>query len=177
MAQAKKPLPVKLIVGAIFAREGVLIQARKLLEKRFGAIDWASPIMPFDCTKYYEEEMGPNLKRQFLSFEKLIKPEDLAPIKLYTNRLERGLSRERSAPARKINLDPGYINASKLILATCKNYSHRIYIGKGIFAEVTLHFHQGSFQPWPWTFPDYKTQGYIQAFNTIRETYLKQLKQ
>jgi hypothetical protein len=177
MAKTKKPLPVKLIVGAIFASEGVLIQARRLLAKRFGPLDFESGIFSFDCTDYYEQEMGPGLKRRFLSFKRLINPASLSAIKLYTNKLEERLSRDRSAPQRKINLDPGYISASKLVLATCKNYSHRIYLDKGIYAEVTLQFHKGTFCSFPWTYRDYKTQGYIQAFNAIREAYLRQLKQ
>lgn len=176
MAEANKPSPVKLVVGAIFASEGVLIKARQRLEKKFGPVDWQSQIMPFDCTQYYEKEMGPNLSRRFFSFTKLISLEQLAAIKLYTNQLEKRLSQEKTKPSRKINLDPGYISASKLVLATCKNYSHRIYIGKGIFAEVTLRFHSGSFVPWPWTYPDYKSQDYLQGFNKIRQLYLKQLK-
>ena len=180
MAQAKDPSPVKLIIGAIFASEGILIKAKETLARKFGPVDFQSESVPFDCTSYYEKEMGPNLKRQFLSFKKLIRPERLAAIKLYTNGLERRLSRERRTTShersRTINLDPGYISASKLVLATCKNYSHRVYLDKGIYAEVTLNFQNGTFAAWPWTYPDYKSDGYIQSFNTIRQAYIEQLK-
>ncbi len=175
MAEAKEPSPVKLIVGAIFANGGILIKAEKELRRKFGPLDFTSPVMPFDRTKYYEEEMGPNLKRKFFSFQKLISPKQLAAIKFYTNRLEKRLSLKKDKPSRSINLDPGYISGSKLVLATCKNYSHRIYLDKGVFAEVTLHFQGGTFVPWPWTYPDYKTSEYIRCFNVIREIYLKQL--
>ena len=186
MAEAEKPSQVKLIIGAIFASEGILIEAKVRLEKKFGPVDFQSSLMPFNCTKYYEKAMGPNLKRQFLSFQRLINPRQLSAIKLYTNRLEKGLSRAKAGSeramirmvhgerSRTINLDPGYISASKLVLATCKNYSHRIYLDKGIFADVTLHFRSGTFTPWPWTYPDYKSKDYIQGFNMIREIYLKQ---
>ena len=187
MAEAKRPSQVKLIIGVIFTSEGILIEAKVRLEKKFGPVDFQSSLAPFNCTKYYEKAMGPNLKRQFLSFQRLINPRQLSAIKLYTNRLEKGLSQEKSArgrnskifldkakPSRTINLDPGYISASKLVLATCKNYSHRIYLDKGIFAEVTLHFRSGTFTPWPWTYSDYKSKDYIQGFNMIREIYLKQ---
>ena len=175
MAKAKEPSPVKLVIGTIFAREGILIEARQKLVKKFGPCDFQSKILPFDCTKYYEPEMGPNLKRQFFSFQRLIDPHQLAAIKLYTNRLEERLSRAQDKPSRQINLDPGYISTSKLVLATCKNYSHRIYLEKGVFAEVTLHFREGTFTSWPWTYPDYRRQEYIRSFNAIREMYLKQL--
>ena len=187
MAEAKKPSQVKLIIGAIFASEGILIEAKVGLEKKFGPVDFQSSLMPFNCTKYYEKAMGPALLRQFLSFQRLINPRQLSTIKLYTNRLEKGLSRAKARSkramirmvngerSRTINLDAGYISASKLVLATCKNYAHRIYLDKGIFAEVTLHFRNGTFTPWPWTYPDYKTKGYIQSLNSIRAIYLKQL--
>jgi hypothetical protein len=177
MAETSKPSPVKLIVGVIFASEGILIKARERLKKKFGPVDFQGPVIPFDYTRYYEKQMGPNLRRQFFSFQRLIDPAKLAQIKLYTNRLESSLSPgSGQLPARKINLDPGYISASKLVLATCKNYSHRIYLDRGIFAEVTLRFEKRSFTAWPWTYPDYKSKDYIQNFNTIREIYLKRAK-
>jgi len=175
MAEAIKPSPVKLVIGAITSSEGILIEAKVGLEKKFGPLDFQSPLMPFNYTKYYEKEMGTNLLRQFLSFQRLINPRKLAAIKLYTNRLEKHLSRVRNSPSRTINLDPGYISAAKLVLATCKDYAHRIYLDKGVYGEVTLHFRNGAFLPWPWTFPDYRSKGYIQSFNTIREIYLRQL--
>lgn len=175
MAEAERPSLVKLVIGAIFDSEGILIEAQKKLVRRFGPLDFKSSTILFNFTEYYKEEMGDNLKRQFLSFRKLIMPEQLPRIKLYTNRLEKRLSRQKGRPSRRINLDPGYISASKLVLASCKNFSHRIYLDKGVYAEVTLHFKNKTFMPWPWTYPDYKTEDYIQNFNTIRKIYLRQL--
>jgi hypothetical protein len=175
MACARKPSVVKLIVGIIFTSEGVLIKAKQRLKKRFGPFDFESSFIPFHYTEYYEKEMGSKLKRQFLSFRWLIQPEKLAEIKLYTNRLEKQFSRSKDRPSRMINLDPGYISAAKLILATCKDYVHRIYLDKGVFAEATLRFQDGSFKPWPWTYPDYRSKDYIQNFNVIRKIYLRQL--
>ena len=176
MAKAVRPSPVKLILGAIFASEGVLIKAEAQLKRKFGPIDFASPIIPFNFTKYYEEEMGLGLLRKFFSFQKLINPNQLATIKSYTNRLEKRLSLKKDNLGRTINLDPGYISLSKLVLATWKNYAHRIYLDKGIFAEIALHFQDESFQPWPWTYPDYKSKAYLQVFKAIRQIYLTQLK-
>lgn len=172
MAEAKKPSLVKLIMGAIFAREGVFIEAKKRLQKRFGPCDFESPLTPFDFTEYYKEEMGSHLLRCFLSFQRLINPQALATIKVYTNRLERQFSRGRS---RTINLDPGYICAARLVLASCKDYSHRVYLDKGVYAEVTLQFQDGDFRALAWTYPDYKSKAYLQSLNTIRERYLRQL--
>lgn len=129
--------------------------------------------MPFTYTAYYEKELGYNLKRIFLSFNKLIGLEKIYKIKIYTNRLEEVLSVQGR---RQINIDPGYLDASKLVLLSTKDYSHRIYLRNGIYAEATLVFKNKTFGPWPWTYPDYKTDTYINIFNSIRQIYLKQRK-
>lgn len=172
MAQAKNHLPVKLFVGMIFSSDEVLLRVKSKLRRKFGPLDFQSGSIPFAHTTYYEEEMGPHLRRQFLSFKKLIDAGNLPSIKRYTNRLERYLSKKATTYRRAINLDPGYLSLAKVVLATCKDYGHRIYLGEGIYGEVTLHFRDGSFQPWEWTYPDYKTKDYIDIFNEIRKVYL-----
>ncbi|MFC1631944.1 DUF4416 family protein [Candidatus Omnitrophota bacterium] len=174
MAKAEVPAPVKLVVGAITSEARALVQAKTRLKKKFGPIDFESKPGPFNSTDYYTSEMGPNLSRQFFSFANLIDPGQLAAIKLYTNRLEARLSPKSAQLKRSINLDPGYISAAKLVLATCKNYAHRIYLDKGIFAEVTLQFHQGGFAAWPWTYPDYQSKEHLKTFTAIRQLYIKQ---
>lgn len=178
MAQATEPLPVKLVIGVLFSEEDTLAQAKKHLQKRFGPFDFQSGVLPFNYTKYYESQMGPSLKRQFFSAERLVTPERLADIKLYTNRLEEKLSRKGAQNKifpRRINLDPGYICAAKLVLATCKDYSHRLYLEKGIYAEVTLQYRGNTFVPQEWTYPDYRSKEYIEIFQTVRAMYMKQL--
>ena len=148
-------------------------QAKLKLEERYGAVDYVSPIMPFSCyTDYYEPEMGSALSRQFISFEKLIDPLDIVPIKLVTNQIELVFG----SPNRIINLDPGYVSNAKLVLATTKDYQHRLYLGQGIYAEVTLRFRQGKFEPYEWTYPDYRTPEYLNIFNQIRSIYNEQIK-
>ncbi len=112
----------------------------------------------------------------------MIAPTKLAKIKLFTNKLEKRYSPPEADPPsaekngkRLVNIDPGYVTASKLVLATAKDYYHRIYLDKGIFAEVTLYFKCGGFQSFEWTYPDYKTKGYIETFNRIREIYMQQI--
>lgn len=163
---------VKLFIGFIFAGEETYIQSKRILQRRFGQSDFESQTLPFDHTKYYEKEFGLNLKRKFLSFKKLIRPERLAQIKIITNKIERGMSPKIR---RQINIDPGILTLGKVILATTKDYKHRIYLTKKIYAEVTLYFQDKSFQPWEWTYPDYKTREYIQVFKRIREIYSGQL--
>lgn len=164
--------PVKLIAGCIFRDERVLDKARRLLESKFGSIDFESPAIPFTHTGYYEREFGKGLKRKFVSFKKLISPSRLAGIKAISNSIERRLS---TGPNRLINIDPGYLDYAKLILASTKDYNHRVYVGKGIFAEITLSYQGNSFKPWDWTYPDYKSQEYIDIFNAIRRIYAGQV--
>lgn len=173
MGRAKKHRPVKLIVGMFAPREEVFEAARGELEEAYGAVDHTSPVWTFDFTTYYTDEFGENLLRQFLSFADLVDPGELGEIKLYTNALEQEHSCQGT---RQINLDPGYIDLSKLVLATTKNHQHRIYLGQGIYAEVTLRYTRKSFRPWEWTYPDYRTGHYIDFFNEVRQTYLEQLK-
>ena len=173
MGRIKKQKSVKLIIGFIFKEEGVFNKARALLERLFGKIDFESQTLAFKHTDYYDPEFGKNLKRKFISFKKLALPQSLPKIKISANRIEARLSRGVS---RLINIDPGYLGLSKLILASTKDYKHRIYLNNGIYAEVTLFYQKKSFRFWEWTYPDYKTSEYIAIFNQIREIYAQQIK-
>jgi hypothetical protein len=156
----------------ISGRKPLFDAAQRELIAQFGPLDYESILMPWGFTDYYTKELGENLLRKFLAFERLIDPERLAEIKLFTNQLEGKFSQEG---ARRINLDPGYLDSAKVVLATTKNRDHRIYIGQGVFAEVTLHFRGKSFRAWEWTYPDYATPEYIAIFNQIRRLYRGQL--
>lgn len=173
MGKTKKHPPVKLIIAFIFKKKIIFDEAKLLLEKKFGRIDFESEILSFTHTDYYTREFGANLKRIFTAFKKLIPPEELSDIKLFTNRLEKRLS---AGINRLINIDPGYLDMSKIILASTKDYTHRIYLNKGIYAEVTLFYRDKTFRPWEWTYPDYKSAGYISLFNQIRRIYAEQAK-
>lgn len=173
MGEIKNPLPVKLIVGFIFRQENFFQKAKNILEKRFGRIDLESSTLAFHHTDYYKEEFGPDLKRKFVGFKRLIQPKELPQIKIFTNKIEIKLSQKAK---RTINIDPGYLTQSKLILASTKDYRHRIYLAKSIYAEITLFYQQKSFQPWDWTYADYQGAQYIQIFNQLRDIYVKQIK-
>jgi len=168
MGKIKKHPTVKLIIGLIFKEEQLAEKAKKALSRRFGRIDFQSPILNFKYTDYYEKEFGSGLKRQFISFNRLINPADLARIKISTNKIESGLSK---CKRRRVNIDPGYLDLSKLVLATTKDYSHRVYLNRGIYAEVTLYFQDKIFKPQTWTYPDYRTLEYLEIFNQIRDIY------
>ncbi|MDD2679677.1 MAG: DUF4416 family protein [Candidatus Omnitrophica bacterium] len=165
--------PVKLITGFIFKDKKAFVKARGILIKHFGNIDFESRMMPFTLTDYYREEFGSGLKRVFISFRKLIQPQQIAAVKILTNKIEKRLT---CANKRTVNLDPGYLDTAKLVLASTKDYVHRIYLGKGIYAEITLFYQAKTFSPWQWTYPDYRTGDYIGIFNHIREIYTGQVK-
>lgn len=172
MGQIRPHPPVKLIMGLILAPGCPHARLWDTLRSHFGPIDFASELLPFDYTDYYRREMGSPLQRQFLSFERLIPPESLVPIKQTTNAIETEYA--DAMGHRRVNLDPGYVTLAKLVLASTKDHAHRIWLGGGIYAEMTLRYHNRSFQPWEWTYPDYRTSSYIQIFNHIRRLYLRQ---
>jgi len=160
---------VKLIAGLISNDEILFDKVKPILERRLrNPVDFESGIINFNYTDYYNEEMGSDLKRRFFSFKKLVGLENLAKIKLLTNDIEKKFS---LCGKRIINIDPGYIDMAKLVLFSTKDYSHRVYTGKGIFAEVALHYKDKRFNSWPWTYPDYKSDEYAKIFGAIRDMY------
>ncbi|MBN2320069.1 MAG: DUF4416 family protein [Acidobacteria bacterium] len=176
MGKITRPSPVKLFVGVLTSLPEILPAAEERLSDFYGAIDSRSLPYPFNWTRYYEKNMGHPIYRYFLSFENLIKPESIADIKTVTNELESYFASEGTSVARPINLDPGYIEESKLVLASTKNFYHRIYIARGIYAEVTLHYEKkGAWRAFPWTFPDYAAERYHAYFISLRDRYREQL--
>lgn len=177
MWQLQAPKPAKLIIGILAADQECLTAALEAISANFGKTDFVSDVWPFDQTDYYKEQTGENILRQFVSIEKLIDPGKLAKIKLKTNKIEQKLAAQSASDLlRPVNLDPGLIEPSKLILATTKNYSHRIYLGKKIFAEVTLIYDKGVWRPFDYTYPDYRQDCYHDFFNKVRTQLLEQLK-
>lgn len=165
---------VKLIVGLLSNQEKIFLDVRSVLEKKFGPVDLESKVMEFTYTDYYEKELGHNIKRIFVSFNNLLQGEDLFKIKMWSRTIEKRFSEQNR---RLVNIDPGYVTYSKLVLFTTKDYSHRVYLNKGIFVEVALKFSGNTFAPYPWTYPDYRTGGYIAFFNRVRERYKQQLRE
>ena len=175
MGEIKGHPPVKLIMGMISADAGLFPPVEALLFQRFGPADFWSEVMPFDYTDYYIREMGADLLRKFIAFEKLIQPEEMAEIKYFTNDLEKEFLYP-DTDRRRVNLDPGYISAAKLVLASTKDHIHRLYLRDGIYAETTLRMEKGTFRAWQWTYPDYRSEKYINIFNEIRRIYMDQLR-
>ena len=176
MGKPRPARPVKLLVGLLGGDPDLLRRARQLLVRRFGPVDAESDLWPFDQTDYYQDEMGPGLQRWFLGFAPLIPPDQLADIKHETNAIEETIAADCALLdiARPVNIDPGYLDLSKLVLATTKDRAHRIYLGHGIYAEVTLQYAQGAWQVLPWTYPDYRRPEYHAFFSRLRDQYHQQ---
>lgn len=173
MSKPTQALPVKLVFSVFAPAAGILKDTINGLSALYGQPDFVSEQIPFDYTDYYSPEMGEKLVRRFLSMEKLIRPETLPNIKLTTNEIE-----EESAVAgqRQVNIDPGYLSQSHLILATGKGYSHRPYLSDGIYADLTLIYQGKKFCSLPWTYPDYADEKQLAMLSAIRSRYLLQLK-
>ena len=175
MGKPHAPLPVKLFCGLLSADVDLLRRATQLLVRCFGPVDMVSDVWPFDQTNYYEAEMGGGLRRQFVAFERLVSPESLPDIKHQTNALEGQIAEQCLAMGltRPVNLDPGYVTPSKLVLATTKDSGHRVSIGASMYAEVTLRFVDGGWQIQPWTYPDYRQAAYHAYFSALRQSLLR----
>ncbi len=171
------PPQVKPVCGILYSESAPLDQIMIRLESLLGTADLTSEPYAFDFTDYYDSRMKTPLRKFFVSFLRPMNREDLPTIKQETNMIEDRFSVEgENKRQRLVNLDPGYIARSKLVLASTKNFSHRIYIKDGIYAEVTLTYTKGDFRPSPWTFADYRTESVLSFFRRVREIYMEQLK-
>lgn len=162
-----------MVCGIIASSQNDMGQAENMLKDAFGTIDRRSEEIPFDQTSYYQWEMGQELIRKWVSFTDLVPQDAIVDAKLTTNGLEKELARPDGS--RTVNLDSGYIVASRLVLATTKDYAQRIYLGRGIYAEVTLIYRAGEFQPLEWTYPDYRGRVALDFFTSVRTAYVAQL--
>lgn len=175
MAQLAQPRPVKLLCGMIAARDDLLDQAAHVLADTFGPIDLVSQTWPFDLTDYYHAEMGSPLYRRLVSFRDLVPPDVLAQAKGRTNQIEADLARLHPAgPRRPVNLDVGYLELGKLVLASMKNFSHRVYLAQGVYAEVTLIYRRQGWERLPWTFPDFASGRYDAFLHSVRDRLRRQ---
>lgn len=169
MAQPKIAVDVKLFCAITFASGSLYDEVKAILESLYGPVDTLSAEFDFSYTQYYEKEMGSNLKKRLVGFEQLIRPERLLDIKLQTNAIEQQFS---IAHRRQVNIDPGYLAEAKVVLATTKNFDHRIYLGKGIYGDVHLRYRRNKFIINEWTYPDYRDMLVIDFFARLRKKYM-----
>ena len=168
------PDPVKLIVGIFLKEKAKSVPVATALMDCFGAADTISPWLLFDQTTYYEPEMGAPLFRRMFSFKRLIERTALPEIKRQTVDIEKQHTRQGQ---RRVNIDPGYISREHVALATGKNFSHRIYVGDGVFVDLALIYSKGLFNDLPWTYPDYAQKPMKDYLTNARRKYVYDLKQ
>ena len=173
MSTPKIPDPAKLVMSVFMKEKPLFDEVFSRLESVGGDVDMISPWLDFDFTDYYYKEMGEPLFRRFVAFKSLMEQEELAAVKLATNEIEKGFLDQ---DLRKINIDPGYLLSSRFILATGKEYSHRIYIGKKIYADLTLMYTKKGFKTLEWTYPDYASKQVLKFLSQVRQKYLLDLK-
>jgi hypothetical protein len=168
MSMPHAPRPAKLVVGVIVRDRGLFPDIAGELEAAFGPCDAVSPWLAFDRTSYYEKEMGAPLWRRMSAFRRLIEQDRLAEVKRTTNAMEQARS---PGGRREANIDPGYLLLERLVLATGKNFSHRVYIGGGIYADLTLIYQRGAYRALPWTYPDYAGEPLRRFLVAVRRKY------
>lgn len=174
MSKPRRPPPAKLVIGCFTKEKDILGDVAARLSGSFGPPDAISRWLPFEHTDYYNSEMGSPLFRRLMAFRELIRQEVLADIKLFTNELEGKFSVHG---ARLVNIDPGYLLAERLVLGTGKNYTHRIYLKEGIYADLTLIYQKGRFRPLDWTYPDFAGEEIGGFLGSVRSRYLYQVRQ
>lgn len=180
MAQANpSPTKVSLFFGLLVSDESLLPEVERILQKEYSTIVLRSDTIVFDMTDYYAEEMGPSILRRWIGVEWLISPDALATIKNHTNRIERIWAEgEGESVRRRVNIDPGYLTEAKIVLASCKERDHRIYLASGVFGEVTLSFRRATkrYEAFPWTYADYQTETAQKFLLALRENYRERLR-
>lgn len=176
MGSPNPPAKATLIMGMLSAWPELMDKATSRMVQRFGPLARQSETWPFTFSDYYKEEMGSNLFRRFLAFATPIDIGALAQVKLWTNDLEAELAEPTYPVARPINIDPGFIEPAKLVLASTKDHAHRIYIGNNIYAEITLAYTGKAWRAHPWTYPDYQSPQYQRFFDQVRRDTLGRLR-
>lgn len=178
MGQATLHPPVLLVLAAVSRYEQALHWGAEQAVAAWGPIADRSEVFQFTETNYYESTMGSGLRKQFFTFTHPIAPERLVDVKLQTNLWEEEYARAASHPEpRPLNLDPGYLTAAKLVLASTKDHAHRIYLDRGIYAEVTLYYRGGRWQPREWTYPDYRRDDFQAFFSRVRDDWQRRARE
>ncbi len=173
MSVLQTPKPAKLVIGIFTSDIKIIANLVPGLISQFGQIDLVSSWMAFNYTRYYQAEMGSDLRRRVFAFKPLIGQQDLATVKIATHQVEQTYSR---SGRRCVNIDPGYMLHERFVLASGKNFSHRICIGAGIYADLTLIYQKGSFQRLPWTYPDYADESMLNFLRRVRAKYVWDVK-
>jgi hypothetical protein len=173
MGIPSKPLGVKIFVAVMYKSSLNPDNVLKMLDDKFGKRECTYGPIPFSWSEYYSSEMGGDLHKVYISYENLVDRAELPSIKLFTNNIEGELAENNK---RKVNIDPGYISRDKVVLATTKDFYHRLYLSDGIYGEVTLHYKRGQYRFFSWTYPDYRQLNIYQFFEKARSSLVKEIR-
>ncbi|MGH7824315.1 MAG: DUF4416 family protein [Candidatus Binatia bacterium] len=177
MGTPAEPKPVNYFVGLLSPDAEVLTTVEKDLAEILGPVDDRSEILPWSLSGYYEKEMGSRLLKRFISFGQLSSPGRLAGVKLQTQEIEvKYRMKSAGRIGRRVNVDPGYIDAGKVVMASTKSAGHRIYLNFGIYAEPTLLYYNGAFQSCRYTYPDFLWPQTLSFLGSVRRFYLNKLR-
>lgn len=173
MGHLRAPRRVSPLVTVLATRPAWLAATRAPLEALLGPLALESQDFLFDGTAYYASTMGSPLLRRFYLFKERFDPGVLADWKLACNQMEEEFatqfqSTDSNVPERPVNIDPGYIDGSKLVLASTKDFAHRIYLRDGIFAEITAGYRDNKWETYYFTFPDFKAGHYFPFLTQAR---------
>lgn len=167
------PLPVKLVIAITYNPLSIdLNKVIKILDQQFGEQEYSYGPLSFSWSEYYSDEMGPSLMKYYYNYSSLIDRQRLVDIKLFTNSIEQQFSVEGK---RIVNIDPGYLARDKFVLVTTKDFYHRLYLGKGIYGEETLHYRKGKYRFFSWTYPDYRQKPLYEFLEKARATLARDL--
>lgn len=170
MGQPSPHSPALLILAAFSRHADALDWTRQRAIAAWGPLAMESPAFEFRETRYYEATMGEDLRKVFFAFSQPFDPAGLVEVKLETNRWEETYAGTAAhQESRPLNLDPGYLTLGKLVLASTKDFTHRIYLNRGIHAEVTLYYRRRRWQHHEWTFADYRREDYQEFFSRCRD--------
>jgi hypothetical protein len=166
-------VPVQGFIGVLTSNPAIISETRQLIESVHGPIDLVSDLFSFSVTDYYDAEMGSNLLRAFLCLETLIDPGNLVRLKYFCTEIE---ERFKQNGRRIINLDPGYMDYHKIVLASFKYGGFKIYLSEGVYGDMTLYYSKGRFFPFDWGFPDFRQGLYDRFLLRVRQLYKDKLK-
>jgi hypothetical protein len=169
--------PVKLVTALLGRDLALLAEIENRIEKAYGPVEERSEVFLFTHAHRFDLEMGENLSKRVISFAELLPVEKFPEVKLFANDLEWEYREHLIDRSRRlVNIDPGYVTLSKVVLASTRNYAHHIYLGQGVYAELLLRYHRGALRNLPWTYPDFRTHLVHSFFSRTRDRYQVQLR-
>ena len=174
LGTAATPHKVRLLFAVLYSDTTQIEEIFTLLDREFGKRDHQYGPVPFSWTEYYSDEMGTALRKVYFSYTDAIERDRLPSIKNLTNTIERQYAGPEGN--RTVNIDPGYVARDKVVLATTKDFYHRLYLADGIFGEVTLHYRKGRFRYFSWTYPDFRNPEVMRFLERIRAPLVQQLR-